>query len=201
MTQQGSGSLCNYTIAYTIYPSGVIDMKVTFTPRSATRRIGLGMQFPGGFENVEYYAKGPWSNYVDRQTGSYLGRYTTTVDDMFEELPHPQTMGDRQALRELVLTDRTNGTNLKVQTEGQVAFSLSHYNESAWDYYGDVMWSEELHPYDLTRDNTVYAHFDYWQRGLGNNSCAGDSCLPQYECPTWGSYTYTLRLTPSTVNE
>lgn len=201
MTQQGSGSLCNYTIAYTIYPSGVIDMKVTFTPRSATRRIGLGMQFPGGFENVEYYAKGPWSNYVDRQTGSYLGRYTTTVDDMFEELPHPQTMGDRQALRELVLTDRTNGTNLKVQTEGQVAFSLSHYNESAWDYNGDVMWSEELHPYDLTRDNTVYAHFDYWQRGLGNNSCAGDSCLPQYECPTWGSYTYTLRLTPSTVNE
>ena len=201
MTQQGSGSLCNYTIAYTIYPSGVIDMKVTFTPRSATRRIGLGMQFPGGFENVEYYAKGPWSNYVDRQTGSYLGRYTTTVDDMFEELPHPQTMGDRQALRELVLTDRTNGTNLKVQTEGQVAFSLSHYNESAWDYYGDVMWSEKLHPYGLTRDNTVYAHFDYWQRGLGNNSCAGDSCLPQYECPTWGSYTYTLRLTPSTVNE
>lgn len=201
MTQQGSGSLCNYTIAYTIYPSGVIDMKVTFTPRSATRRIGLGMQFPGGFENVEYYAKGPWSNYVDRQTGSYLGRYTTTVDDMFEELPHPQTMGDRQALRELVLTDRTNGANLKVQTEGQVAFSLSHYNESAWDYYDDVMWSEKLHPYDLTRDNTVYAHFDYWQRGLGNNSCGGDSCLPQYECPTSGSYTYTLRLTPSTVNE
>lgn len=176
-------------------------MKVTFTPHSATRRIGLGVQFPGSFENVEYYAKGPWSNYVDRQTGSYLGRYTTTVDDMFEELPHPQTMGDRQGLRELVLTDHTNGANLKIQTEGQVAFSLSHYNESAWDYYGDVMWSEKLHPYGLTRDNTVYAHFDYWQRGLGNNSCAGDVCLSQYLCPTYGSHTYTLRLTPSTVNE
>lgn len=201
MTQQGTGSLCNYTIAYTIYPSGVIDMKVTFTPRSATRRIGLGVQFPGSFENVEYYAKGPWSNYVDRQTGSYLGRYTTTVDDMFEELPHPQTMGDRQGLRELVLTDHTNGANLKIQTEGQVAFSLSHYNESAWDYYGDTMYSTALHSYDLTRDNTVYAHFDYWQRGLGNNSCAGDVCLSQYLCPTSGSYTYTLRMTPSTVNE
>lgn len=201
MTQQGTGSLCNYTIAYTIYPSGVIDMKVTFTPRSATRRIGLGVQFPGSFENVEYYAKGPWSNYVDRQTGSYLGRYTTTVDDMFEELPHPQTMGDRQGLRELVLTDHTNGANLKIQTEGQVAFSLSHYNESAWDYNGDVMWSTKSHSYDLTRDNTVYAHFDYWQRGLGNNSCQGDVCLSQYLCPTYGSHTYTLRLTPSTVNE
>lgn len=199
MTQQGNGWLCDYTIAYTIYPSGVIDMKVTFMPKNVTRRIGLGMQFPGGFENVEYYAKGPWSNYVDRQTGSYLGRYTTTVDDMFEELPHPQTMGDRQALRELVLTDRTNGANLTVQTEGQVAFSLSHYNESEW--MKGELWNQILHPYDLTRDNTVYAHFDYWQRGLGNNSCGGDSCLPQYECPTYGSHTYTLRLTPSTVNE
>lgn len=199
MTQQGNGWLCDYTIAYTIYPSGVIDMKVTFMPKNVTRRIGLGMQFPGGFENVEYYAKGPWSNYVDRQTGSYLGRYTTTVDDMFEELPHPQTMGDRQALRELVLTDRTNGANLTVQTEGLVAFSLSHYNESAW--MKEKLWENKLHSYDLTRDNTVYAHFDYWQRGLGNNSCGGDSCLPQYECPTSGSYTYTLRLTPATVNE
>ena len=199
MTQQGNGWLCDYTIAYTIYPSGVIDMKVTFMPKNVTRRIGLGMQFPGGFENVEYYAKGPWSNYVDRQTGSYLGRYTTTVDDMFEELPHPQTMGDRQALRELVLTDRTNGANLTVQTEGQVAFSLSHYNESEW--MKGELWNQILHSYDLTRDNTVYAHFDYWQRGLGNNSCGGDSCLPQYECPTYGSHTYTLRLTPSTVNE
>lgn len=199
MTQQGNGWLCDYTIAYTIYPSGVIDMKVTFMPKNVTRRIGLGMQFPGGFENVEYYAKGPWSNYVDRQTGSYLGRYTTTIDDMFEELPHPQTMGDRQALRELVLTDRTNGANLTVQTEGQVAFSLSHYNESEW--MKGELWNQILHSYDLTRDNTVYAHFDYWQRGLGNNSCGGDSCLPQYECPTYGSHTYTLRLTPSTVNE
>lgn len=199
MTQQGNGWLCDYTIAYTIYPSGVIDMKVTFMPKNVTRRIGLGMQFPGGFENVEYYAKGPWSNYVDRQTCSYLGRYTTTVDDMFEELPHPQTMGDRQALRELVLTDRTNGANLTVQTEGQVAFSLSHYNESEW--MKGELWNQILHSYDLTRDNTVYAHFDYWQRGLGNNSCGGDSCLPQYECPTYGSHTYTLRLTPSTVNE
>ena len=42
----------------------------------------------------------------------------------------------------------------------------------------------------------IYAHFDYYQRGLGNNSCGGDQALSQYQCPTSGSYTYTLRFKP-----
>lgn len=201
MTQSGSGSICNYTIAYTFYPSGVVDMRVTLSPQRAARRLGIGMEFADGFEGVEYYAKGPWSNYVDRQTGSYLGRYATTVDNMFEELTHPQTMGDHQALRDLTLTNPQTGTTLKVETLGTVAFSLSHYDEAQWGDAGDTMWSNVLHPYDLTRYGKVFAHFDYWQRGLGNNSCAGDVCLPEYECPTSGSYTYTLRFTPDTVNK
>lgn len=201
MTQSGSGTICNYTIAYTFYPSGVVDMRVTLSPQRAARRLGIGMEFADGFEGVEYYAKGPWSNYVDRQTGSYLGRYATTVDNMFEELTHPQTMGDHQALRDLTLTNPQTGTTLKVETLGTVAFSLSHYDEAQWGDAGDTMWSNVLHPYDLTRYGKVFAHFDYWQRGLGNNSCQGDVCLPEYECPTSGSYTYTLRFTPDTVNK
>lgn len=201
MTQSGSGTICNYTIAYTFYPSGVVDMRVTLSPQRAARRLGIGMEFADGFEGVEYYAKGPWSNYVDRQTGSYLGRYATTVDNMFEELTHPQTMGDHQALRDLTLTNPQTGTTLKVETLGTVAFSLSHYDEAQWGDAGNTMWSTVLHPYDLTRYGKVFAHFDYWQRGLGNNSCQGDVCLPEYECPTSGSYTYTLRFTPDTVNK
>ena len=88
MTVKGTNSQCNYTINYTIYPDAVVDMKVTFAPVSATRRLGLAMQFAKGFEGVEYYARGPWSNYVDRKSGSRLGRYVTTVDDMIDENIH-----------------------------------------------------------------------------------------------------------------
>ena len=192
MTMKG-GNI--YTIEYTIYPDATVDMKVTFNSSSSYRRVGLGMQFASGFEQVEYYARGPWSNYVDRKTGSYLGRYTTTVDDMIEENIHPQTYGDHQDLRDLTLTN-TNGLSLNVQTAGNVAFSLSHYNEQDYCGTGDTMWSDGKHWYDLTKYGQVFAHFDYWQRGLGNGSCGGDSCLSQYLCPS-GSYTYTLRFTPS----
>ena len=188
-----------YTINYTFYPDGTVDMNVTFSPRSKYARIGLGMQFASGFENVEFYARGPRSNYSDRKTGSYLGRFTTTVDDMVDEMIHPQTFGDHEDLRELILTNKTAGVQLGVKVGGRASFSLSHYDESRWCTSGDSMWNTNLHWYDLTRDPQVYAHFDYMQRGLGNNSCGGDGCLSQYECPSSGSYTYTLRFKPQSA--
>lgn len=197
MTVSGRATNCNYTIAYTFYPDATVDMRVTFSPTGETRRIGLGMQFPGGFEQVEYYGRGPWSNYVDRKTGSFLGRYTTIVDDFMEEFPHPQTFGDHQDLRELTLTNKTQGVRLNIKTAGQVAFSLGHFDETKWCDTGDTMWSDGLHWYDLTKQSQIYAHFDYYQRGLGNNSCGAETALSQYRCPTSGSYTYTLRFTPS----
>ena len=180
-----------HAIVYTIYPNGVVDMKVTFENSSVdTRRVGITMQFAPGMENVEYYAKGPWSNYIDRQRSQMLGRYTTTVDGMFEEQSAPQTMGDRQGLRNLKLSG--NGTSLDITVEGMLAFSLSHVDDQQFNY--DVFYGGK-HPYDLTRSPQVFAHFDSWQRGIGNHSCGGDSCLPQYQVPT-GKNVVTMRFAP-----
>lgn len=180
-----------HAIVYTIYPNGVVDMKVTFENSSVdTRRVGITMQFAPGMENVEYYAKGPWSNYIDRQRSQMLGRYTTTVDGMFEEQSAPQTMGDRQGLRSLKLSG--NGTSLDITVEGMLAFSLSHVDDQQFNY--DVFYGGK-HPYDLTRSPQVFAHFDNWQRGIGNHSCGGDSCLPQYQVPT-GKHVVTMRFAP-----
>lgn len=196
MTVEGSAVNCRYTSRYTIYPDGVVDLQVTFSPSGPTRRLGLGMELADGFDHVEYYGRGPWSNYTDRMTGSYLGRYVTTVDQMNDENIHPQTCGDHQDLRELILHN-ANGLRLTVDTEGKVAFSLSHYDEQQWCDASDQLWRDITHWYDLTRHESVFAHFDAWQRGLGNNSCGGDSCLDQYQCPTSGQLTYTLRFAPS----
>ena len=199
MSVNGSATGCSYTADYTFYPDGTVDMTVTFTPSGELARIGLGMQFASGFENVEFYARGPRSNYSDRKTGSYLGRFTTTVDDMVDEMIHPQTFGDHEDLRELILTNKTVGVQLGVKVGGRASFSLSHYDESRWCTSGDSMWSSKLHWYDLTRNPQVYAHFDYMQRGLGNNSCTGEDCLSQYQCPPSGDYTYTLRFKPQSA--
>lgn len=196
MSVNGSATGCSYTIDYTFYSDGTVDMKVTFSPSGTLARIGLGMQFASGFENVEFYARGPRSNYSDRKTGSYLGRFTTTVDDMVDEMIHPQTFGDHEDMRELILTNKASNVQIGIKAGGRASFSLSHYDETKWCKSGDSMWNTKLHWYDLTRYQQVYAHFDYMQRGLGNNSCGGDSCLSDYVCPSSGNYSYTLRFTP-----
>jgi beta-galactosidase len=184
ITQNGK---CPYKVTYTIYASGVVDMKVDYSPStSGLRRIGLDMLFPAGYEYVEYYAKGPWENYIDRQTGSFLGRYTTTVDDMFEMYPHPQSHGNRMALRDLMLVNPENGNAIKIETEGQVSFSLSHYDQRQY-------LTPELHPWDLKKDDVVYATFDYMQRGLGNGSC-GPGTESQYHCPSNTTVSHKMRI-------
>lgn len=177
---------CPYIITYTVYACGVVDMNVEYSPKTTLRRIGLDMVFPAGYENVEYYAKGPWENYIDRQTGSFLGRYTTTVDDMFEMYAHPQSHGNRMALRDVALVNPENGNTIKVETEGQVSFSLSHYDQSQY-------LVPELHPWELKKDDVVYATFDYMQCGLGNGSC-GPGTEYQYQCPYYQTVSHKLRI-------
>ena len=190
VTVNADHSKCPYVITYTIYSNGVVDMKVDYSPRTnALRRVGLDMLFPAGYENVEYYAKGPWENYIDRQTGSFLSRYTTTVDDMFEMYAHPQSHGNRMALRDLKLWNPENGNTIKIETDGEVSFSLSHYDQVQY-------LTPELHPWDLKKSDVVYATFDYMQRGIGNGSC-GPGTEFKYYCP-YSPVSHKLRI--STVN-
>ena len=185
---------CPYVINYTIYNTGTVDMAVTFSPTKAgLRRIGLDMRLSEDFEDVVYYARGPWENYVDRQVGSYLGQYTTTVTDLFEEYTHPQSMGNRMDMRMLTLTNPTNGDQVRIESQGQVSFSLSHYDEA--EFFKPI-----AHTWDITRHPEVYAHFDYMQRGLGNGSC-GPGTLSQYYCPNSGQHSFTLRWSARTGTE
>lgn len=188
------GSLCSYTLLYTIYANGTFDAKITLTPqKDDLRRLGMAMAFAPGLENVKYWGRGPEENYSDRKTGTFIGRYSTTVDDLFENYPHPQTSGGREDIREVILAN-DEGKGLRITTAHasarQVAMQLSHFKDTD-------MTTTALHPYDLMAADDIYAHFDIYQRGLGNGSCGqGTGTISEYYCPSSGSQVYTLRFAP-----
>ena len=188
-----SGWFCTYVFKYTITADGslLIDADYTVVPKDA-RRIGLSLVFPAEFEQVEYYAYGPFENYVDRRGGSTLGRYYTTVSDMFEPYPMPQSMGNREGLRDLLLFNPDEGYGVKVQTRGDVAFSLLHYS--------DVDLKNAGHTWELQKGD-VYAHFDCAQKGIGNGSCGNVVTLDKYLIPQGGKYSCSLLFTPVTDTE
>lgn len=196
VTVTAEGTNCSYVFVYTIHSTGVVDLNASYTAAASDlRRIGMLMQFPGAYENVSYYARGPWENYNDRCTGSPIGRYTSTVSDMFEEYTHPQSCGNRQDLRELTLTNAA-GKGYKVEAMGEDGVAFSTLN------YDDVTLFNTYHPWDLTLASSlasrrIYAHFDIFQKGLGNGSCGqGTGTLDAYKCPSSGIYSCTLRFTP-----
>ena len=188
----GRGSNCNYTFTYTIHSNGVVQLDAEYTANTKNlRRIGLDMEFVEEYSQVEYYARGPWENYTDRHSGSHIGRYHTTVDDMFEPYPKPQSMGNREGLRDLTLY-KGNGNareGFRIETLGQVAFSVLAYD--------DVALKNAAHTWELVRRGSTYAHFDYVQRGLGNGSCGqGTGTIAAYQLPTSGTYSHSLRFIP-----
>lgn len=182
---------CNYTVTYTVYGDGRMDVGASFSPTSSNgRRLGMSMSLAEGFENIEYYARGPKANHIDRKTGALLGRYTTTVDGMHELYVKPQTMGNREDLRELTITDDA-GSGLKIETEGTVAFTALHYTDR------DLM--DAAHDFNLTRRPETILHLDWRQRGVGNASCGNVQPLDEYNMPSSGTYSYKLRITPVAV--
>lgn len=180
-------SLCHYTMQYIIYADGTLDVKATFTPLTdALRRMGLSLSLNSDLEKVEYYGRGPWANYVDRKTGSYLGLYKTTVSDMQEHFVKPQSMGNREDIRYLLFTDKTCH-GISIRTAGRVNFSALHYTDA------DLMGDEKGHEWELKPRKEIILHLDYMQRGLGNGSC-GPATIEKYRIPDTGNYTYTLRI-------
>lgn len=181
-----TSSYNSYTTSYTVYADGTIDLATTYNIQTSQARLGLTMSLIPELEQVEYFARGPWSNFVDRKTGSQAALYKTTVTAMAEQFIRPQTMGYREDLRYMRLT-AADGFGLLIETEGQVNFSALHNNED------DMI--QVSHDFDLIPREEVILDFDYYQKGLGNGSC-GPGVLSQYMTPTYGTYTNKLRFTP-----
>ena len=188
VTAVREGEKCSTDITYTFYPDGTMDINVTFRPHSDNlRRAGLVCAINPSLDIVDYYAHGPYENYADRLDGAYVGRYSTTVDDMVEPYVKPQSTGGREGLRELRLTD-ASGRGIEITTQGRVAFSILPYTDADL-MRANHLWEMNARPYSVL-------HLDAWTRGVGNASCGADvDTLPIYRVPD-KTMNYTLRFTP-----
>jgi len=177
------GSLCATNIVYTFMPNGVIDMDVRFSPQTANlRRCGLVCLLDSTLTQVDYYAHGPWENYVDRKDACPVGRYTLDANDTGKYVK-PQSMGNREGLRSMDLKDAA-GKGIRIQTQGNVSFSALRYTDE------DLMNTK--HTWELQPRPYVVLHLDAALRGIGNASCGPETML-KYQIPQ-KPMSYKLRI-------
>lgn len=182
-----NGNFCKATYKYTIYANGTIDLTSSYEAQGdGARRLGFSLNFPSELSKVRYYARGPRASYIDRLDGEDFGIYEASVNDMYEPFAHPQSNGNHIGLRWFTLTNN-EGNGVKVETAGDVAFSLIPWTESEL--------RTARHEWELPTSDRIVAHFDAIQRGLGNHSC-GPGPMTQYEIQKGKTYSNTVRFIP-----
>ncbi|MFL9830265.1 glycoside hydrolase family 2 TIM barrel-domain containing protein [Flavobacterium sp. ST-87] len=165
-----------YTVNYLIQNNGAIqvtaaiDMEGKDLPELP--RFGMRLKLNGSYDNLNYYGRGPWENYSDRKSASFIGEYSDKVINQFTRTYiRPQESGYKTDVRWLTLKN-DKGQGLKI--EGKQSLGFSALNVSTEDL-DPGKHKNQRHPSDLDLDSkeAVYLHLDYKQRGLGGDDSWG----------------------------
>ncbi len=173
---------------YALSPAGELAVENTVRLGKGVTdipRVGVSLVLVSGLENLEWFGRGPWENYVDRKASAMVGRYASTVTEQYVPYIVPQEHGHRTDVRWLSLTD-AQGRGVSVVGQPTLEFSASHLSDD--DLFG------ARHTFELKPRDEVILNLDQAQRGLGTASCGPDT-LEQYRLlDSEYNFAYRLRL-------
>jgi beta-galactosidase len=186
-----------YTVSYLIGPDGAVQvtasMDMTGRDLPELLRFGMRLELSGRYNQLSYYGRGPWENYQDRNTASFLGLYRDTVRNQFiNNYIRPQEGGYHTDARWLTLTNAT-GQGLRVEGIQPLSFSALDVRTEELD---PGLAKHQQHTSDVKRHpERVFLSVDLKQRGVGGDNSWGALPHDQYRLlDKQYSYSYTLRL-------
>jgi len=150
------------------------------TMPEALPRFGLRMLLDRRLENVEWYGRGPQENYVDRCSGSFIGRYQSTVTDMYVNYVRPQDNGYRSDVRWVEFTD-DDGNGVRFSGSEPLFVQALHYSHTDLDYARHRN-GEAARVCFPSPSKDIYLNLDIRQLGLGGASC-GPKPMDKYIFP------------------
>jgi hypothetical protein len=161
--------ILNNRVIYSVFPNGDIFVRSGFEfvmdPSDILNkeigRIGMQMVLPPEFDNYQFYGRGPWENYSDRNNATKVGEYSSTVTDQYFPYSRPQHTGNKTEVRWAALTNN-DGTGIAVY--GYPFMETTALN------YGDTDLDKKSFTEIVKRDD-VYFSIDARQNGMGGASC------------------------------
>ncbi len=147
-------------------------------------RFGMRFAMPGDFSSVEFFGKGPFENYSDRNSAALTGRFVQRVEDQYHYgYVRPQESGTHTSLKWFrVLND--NGTGLEISSDAPFSASALPFSTEQMD----IRKSAPRHSLELKAsaaedrrsEGKTFVNFDLVQMGLGCIDSWGELPLPQY---------------------
>jgi len=185
----------NYITKYTILASGAIkvDNEIIQAPnvrKPNIPRVGSELVLDSSFKNVEWYGRGPWENYIDRNSSAFVGIYASTVTDLNYPYIRPQETGYRTDVRWVRFENEKVG--IEIVGDPLICFSAQNFKKE--DYNNSINKKDKLqHQFDLTPRNEIFLNIDYRMMGVGGDNSWGYEPHQIYQLPPFDYYySYTI---------
>lgn len=161
-------------VKYTVAAAGLdiecsaeFSNKVTFLPR-----FGIRLFMPRSFEKIEYFGYGPYESYIDKHQASYMGNFSSLIENMHEDYIRPQENSSHFGCKYMTVSDGMIG--VKFTADEEFSFNASEYAQ------------EELaarsHNFELEKCGSSVICIDGKMAGVGSNAC-GPQLAEKYRIP------------------
>ncbi|MBN2012222.1 DUF4981 domain-containing protein [candidate division KSB1 bacterium] len=188
-----------WTTHYTVMGNGAVKIENELATSDTTipviPRIGMKMQLPQAYSQLDYFGRGPWENYCDRSASTFVGLYKSAVAEQYVPYIRPQENGHRTEVRWLALTN-ANGSGLLVVADSLIEFNALNNPVEDFDA-GPDKDKNLLHSNDIKPKDLVELHIDYRQMGVaGDDSWGAWPHEPYLIRPKANGYRYGFTLMP-----
>ena len=196
-------------MTYNIYADGTIEAVENFKDAGNLEngklidRIGMEFAMPGEYSTLEYFGKGPFENYCDRNSSALIGHYVQRVEDQYHYgYVRPQESGTKTQVKWMRVLD-DNGRGFQITSDVKFSGSALPFHWKQLDVR--MLGNNQAHSLELKHlacegkrsEGKTWVNFDLVQMGLG--------CVD-----SWGSWPlfehlvvpqeYTFRFVLSPVN-
>ncbi|MEP6674430.1 MAG: glycoside hydrolase family 2 TIM barrel-domain containing protein [Ferruginibacter sp.] len=189
-----------YQLTYTVLQNGAVKVTAAIDMTGKTLpelpRFGMRMSLANDFKNITYYGRGPFENYSDRNTASFVGLYNTSADSMYTwNYIRPQESGYRTDIRWLELKNN-QGDGLRIEGLQTICFSALNMSDEDLD---PGLTKKQQHPSDIKLRGNINLHIDLKQRGVGGDDSWGALPHNQYRLLD-KQYSYSYIIFPVSKN-
>ena len=191
-------------IIYDVAAYGEVNVKMVMEDAGGIEtlpdlfRYGMKFAMYQPYGTIDFYGKGPWENYSDRNSATLVGHYVQKVADQYHYgYVRPQESGTHTGMRYIKILDNDR-CGLEIASEEEFSASAIPFSIRQLDCMengtperenkSNTQAGEARHSMDLVPDGLTYVNIDLAQMGVGGEDSWG----------RWPREPYRLHAAPRT---
>ena len=191
-------------MVYRIYPDGTVEGTESLTDEGGLSecpdlfRFGMEFTMGGKYSDLEFFGKGPFENYADRNTAALMGKYHQSVNDQYHYgYVRTQESGTKTGMKYFRVTD-AGGLGLEITSGKRFSASALPFGRKTLDLsIGDprprsnrtnTQSGKAQHSLEMKalafennrEEGKTYVNFDAVQMGVGGDNSWGARPMEAY---------------------